>query len=101
MAQFDVYENIHAETRASVPYLLDIQHPLHDRLRSRLVIPLSRDAREVQGLYPAVTVRGEKLVALVPEMGGVSREHLGKKVDNLASEASEILNAIDLLVTGF
>jgi toxin CcdB len=101
MARFDVYENLHPETRVAIPYLLDIQHSLHERLRSRLVIPLSREAREVEGLYPAVTVRGEKLVALVPEMGGISRDQLGKRVGNLSSEASKILNAIDLLITGF
>jgi toxin CcdB len=101
MAQYDVYENTNAQTMMHIPYLLDVQHTLHDRLHSRVVIPLSRDANEVKGLCIPLEVQGEKLIATVPEMGGVSKTLLGKKVDNLSMQASEILNGIDLLLTGF
>jgi toxin CcdB len=99
--QFDVYENTHPNTRTHVPYLLDVQHPLHERLHSRMIVPLIRDAQEVKDLYIPITIRGERVVAAIPEMGGISVSALGKKVDNLANHSSEIINAIDLLITGF
>ena len=59
------------------------------------------DAREVEEICNPVTVLGEKLVVAIPEMGGISKSTLGKKVDNLSVQAPEIMNAIDLLIQGF
>ena len=42
MAQFDVYDNPHPESRRFVPYLVDVQSALISQLTTRLVMPLSR-----------------------------------------------------------
>ena len=39
MAQFDVYRNPNAASRARIPYLLDVQPGLLDPLATRIVVP--------------------------------------------------------------
>ena len=39
MAQFDVYRNPNAASRARIPYLLDVQSGLLDPLATRIVVP--------------------------------------------------------------
>lgn len=101
MAQFDVYENRNQESRSVFPYLLDVQHTLHERLETRMVIPFTQKLSEVKGLTPSFEIAGEKYVAVVPEMVGVSKEVLGQKVANVSKDSGKIINAIDLLITGF
>ena len=59
------------------------------------------DACEVEELCNPATVLGENLVTVTLEMGCISKSILGKKLDNLPVEATEIMNAIDLLLMGF
>ena len=40
MPQFDVYLNPNADTSKAIPYLLDVQADLLDRLATRVVVPL-------------------------------------------------------------
>jgi toxin CcdB len=42
MAQYDVFANPNPRSRDEVPYLVDVQSGLLDRLPTRLVMPLSR-----------------------------------------------------------
>ncbi len=42
MPQFDVYLNPHAASRATVPFVVDVQSGLIEALPTRLVMPLSR-----------------------------------------------------------
>lgn len=104
MAQFDVYRNPNAATRARVPYLLDVQSDLLDPLATRIVVPLCKpevlSGKPAERLNPAFEVEGRKLLMLTPELAGVSRKALGERVANLAAERPAIIGALDLVLTG-
>jgi len=101
MAQFDIYRNTSETTCTVIPYLLDIQHDFHDSLETRMVIPLIRSMRQIEGLYLPVEIDGEILLAAVPEMSGVLLDTLGEKAGDLSHRSSEFIKAIDFLITGF
>ncbi|PLX85520.1 MAG: plasmid maintenance protein CcdB [Desulfuromonas sp.] len=103
MAQFDVYRNPGLETRESIPYLLDVQNALLDALATRIVVPLVRRSvmpRPAEHLNPAFNIEGEPVVMSTAELAGISRHALGERVGSLAEHRSEIVSAIDFLVTG-
>ncbi len=50
MAQFDVFRNPNPGTRASYPYLLDVQPPLFRDLSTRVVIPLAIASTEREAM---------------------------------------------------
>ncbi|MBI5919956.1 MAG: CcdB family protein [Nitrosomonadales bacterium] len=103
MAQFDVYLNANPETRAAVPYLLDVQANLLDSLATRVVVPL-RVAAEMplaaKHLNPKFTLQGAPVVMSTAELAGVPKRSLGEKVHSLNDQRNEIIAAIDLLFTG-
>ena len=104
MAQFDVYRNASAATRARVPYLLDVQTDLLDSLATRVVVPLCKPevlkGKPAERLNPTLDVAGRKMTMLTPELAGVSRKILGERIGNLAHERGSIIAALDLLITG-
>lgn len=104
MAQFDVYRNPNAATRARIPYLLDVQSGLLDSLATRIVVPLCKPdvlaGKPAERLNPALEVEGRKLFMLTPELAGVSRKALGERVGNLAAERAAIIAALDIAFTG-
>jgi toxin CcdB len=104
MAQFDVYRNPNAASRARIPYLLDVQSDLLDPLATRIVVPLCKpdvlSGKPAERLNPAFEVEGRKLLMLTPELAGVSRKALGERVANLAAERAAIIAALDLVLTG-
>ena len=101
MAQFDVYENLSEHMKEQYPYLLDIQNVLHERLDTRMVVPLSSKVVSVAGLSPAFEVCGKIYTAVVPDMLALPLSFLGSKVDNLEHKRSDIIDAVDLLIIGF
>lgn len=105
MGQFAVHRNGNARTRAEVPYLLDVQADLLSVLATRAVVPLYRlqpsGPRPMARLTPVLRFQAETLVAMVPELAGVPRSALGPSVGDLAAARGEILQAMDLLLTGF
>ena len=104
MAQFDVYENDEPESKAGIPFLLDVQHDLHKNLATRTVIPLvliySADM-ELKKLCPRFNVMGQNVVMSTPEIAGYPVCDLGIKVTSLDDHRTEILGAIDFLLSGF
>ena len=104
MAQFDVYENDEPESRADIPFLLDVQHDLHKNLATRSIIPLvlffSADA-EIKKLCPRFKVAGQDVTMSTPEIAGYPVGDLGNKVTSLVEHRTEILGAIDFLLSGF
>lgn len=103
MAQFDVHANPNAETRKTIPYLLDVQADLLDGLATRVVVPLI-DEEEVavaaRHLNPRFEVEGASVIMSTAELAGVSVRSLGEKVASLKSRRDEIVAALDLLFTG-
>ena len=103
MAQFDVYLNPNSSTSQAIPYLLDVQADLLDRLATRVVVPLVR--AEAMGLSasklnPKFTVDNNLVVMSSAELAGVTHHSLGEKVVSLKVQRDEIIAALDLLFTG-
>lgn len=104
MPQFSVHRNPNPATRASVPYLLDVQHDLLTDLATRVVVPLcpadAMQGRLIKTLMPVFEVEGGRYAMLTPQLAGVSRKQMGEVAGDLAGQRGEILAALDLLVTG-
>ena len=104
MAQFDVYRNPNPATRARIPCLLDVQSDLLDMLATRVVVPLYKPevlrGKAAERLNPVFEIKGRKVTMHTPELAGVPRKILGEPVDNLSSERSAIIAALDLVFTG-
>lgn len=101
MAQFAVHRNRSRPDRA--PLLIDLQAPVLRGLRTRLVAPLltaDRFGPRARILNPEFEVASVRYVMSTAEMAGVPMEMLGEEIASLAAFRSEILAAIDLLVTG-
>ena len=105
MAAYSVFRNPNPKTKTAVPFLLDVQSEVLSVLGTRVVVPLYRPnaagVRAMSRLTPVVRFQGHSLVAMVPELAGIPRRELGPVSGHLAEARSEILQAIDLLLTGF
>ena len=101
MAQFDVYINENNQTNRRVPYLLDVQNDILKSLNTRVVIPLVRDLKGVQGLSKEFIINDEKVYLTTAQMGAVVIGELKQKVTSLENEKEEIKNSIDFLIYGF
>ena len=102
MAQFDVYLNPNADTRESIPFLLDVQADLLDMLSTRVVVPLvvADEMSPAKNLNPQFKIKGIAVVMSTAELAGVSIRALGDKVVSLKNKRDEIIAALDLLFTG-
>jgi toxin CcdB len=105
VAQFDVYVNPQPASREFVPYVLDVQSALIDKLATRLVMPLTRVDATVGklpvNLCPVVEITGETL-SLQPHLAApVAARLLKKPVISLRHRASEISSALDAVISGF
>lgn len=103
MAQFDVYENPDTAGSAEIPYLLDVQADLLDALATRVVVPLV--AKRAAGqpaarLNPQFRIRNMAVVMSTPELAGIPKIRLSKKITNLAAKRDEIISALDIVFTG-
>lgn len=104
MPQFMVYKNKNSATKARVPYLLDVQSNLLSELETCVVIPLYA-ATAIKGkpltvLTPVIEVEGRELVAMTPQLAGISKKELGAEVADLAAHRDKIIAALDFLITG-
>ncbi len=98
MARFDVH--VGARGRG---YLLDCQADLLADLDTRVVVPLlpAEGVPRATRLNPVFTV-GEKPVIMSPQLiFAIPRERLAAPVASLGAEHLVIMNALDLLITGF
>jgi len=101
MAQFDIYENINRYNNKDVPYFMDIQHEVLSAFSTRVVIPLVINEKETKIVNPEVEINGDKYIMLTTQMAGVPLNYFGKKVCSLEKKRSEIINAIDFVISGF
>jgi len=103
MAQFDVHRNLDARSRKAFPYLLDVQTSLLDVLSTRVVVPLALAAlagKPADRLNPVLTIEGHEVIMSTPELAGIPVRTLGKKVTSLAERRTDIIAALDFLLTG-
>jgi len=103
VARFEVRANLNRATRERVPYLLELQADMLSALGTRLVAPLVPAAEfgpAASRLNPVFRIGNRKLVMDTALMAGVPRSLLGEKVASLADSSTDILGAVDFLVSG-
>jgi len=104
MGQFCAYENPNPGTRAQYRYLLDIQSDLLSGLRTTIVIPLTPTKIaapiSLSRLNPAFVLDGESFTAMTQDIAGVDRKLLGDQAYDLSAYRSEIISAVDFVLSG-
>lgn len=103
MALFDVYRNPADTTYDDFPYVLDVQSNLLAHLNVRVVVPLVRAHvadPPLPGLNPRFLVEDRAVVMAITLIGGLPVQSLRELVSNLSDHRYEIIDAIDMLVTG-
>ena len=104
MAQFSLYKNQDKRSKDSYPYFVDVQNALFSDLNSRIVIPFAKHESlnkiDVERLCPVIPIRDKNFVLLTHQMTSVPVSILSKEEMSLESYRYEILDAIDMLITG-
>jgi len=104
MAQFRVYENTNRATKQRVPYLLDIQSDLLGDLQTTVVIPLyvksAIDKTAMTKLCPVLAIENNEFVALTSQLSSVERKVLGTEIGDFSNYRTEIIAAVDFLISG-
>ena len=104
MAQFDLYKNPSRSTRATFPYILDVQNPVVSDIATRIVIPLGKLNRfkneKMDKLTPEIEYGGEKLLILTPQIASVPARLLKKPTGSLNHFRHKIIAALDFAITG-
>ncbi len=99
MARFDVYP----QTGGS-GYLLDCQADVLRMLNTRLVVPLlppDEGPLPISRLNPAFRVDGREVVMYTQFAASVPQRELKRPVASLVAEDNAIMNALDVLLTGY
>lgn len=103
MARFAVRANLSRASRVRVPYLLELQANILSSLETRVVAPLvpATDFGPVATrLNPVFRIGNRNFVMDTALVAGVPKKLLGDNVVSLADRSTEILGAIDFLVSG-
>jgi toxin CcdB len=102
--QFDVYDNPSARMRDQYPFVVDVQSNLLSSLATRMVMPLavtSLAASELPSrLCPMVTVRRKSLMLVPFEAAPLDKRLLKTEVTTLKDRASDIIAAMDAVLSG-
>jgi toxin CcdB len=99
MARFDVYRGAPGQG-----YLLDCQTDYLSGLSTRLTVPLflrERFPQYAARLNPVFEVEGSTVVMLTQYASAIETRHLGEHVASLADQQDVIMNALDMLLTGY
>lgn len=104
MAQFRVYQNPNPASRKTYPYLLDIQSNLLDELRTTVVVPLCPASvagkAAITKLCPILDIDGTSFVAMTQLLAGIDRKSLGQEVCDLEHYRSDLIAALDFVISG-
>ncbi|SKB64241.1 CcdB family protein [Sphingopyxis flava] len=97
MAQFDVHRS-----RDGRALLLDCQSDLLGHFDTRLVVPLvpAQSAQKLSRLHPVFEIEGEHHIMATQLASAVDTRELGARVASLGDRRYDILNAVDMLLTG-
>jgi len=100
MARFDVYRQ-----RGGGDYLLDCQADILRALETCLTVPLFPYANApsplVSRLNPIFVIDGNRYVMMTQYASAIRRQQLGERVAHLDDEQAAIMNALDMLLTGY
>jgi toxin CcdB len=103
MKQFDVFRNPNPASARTVPWLLLVQSELLDDFPTRMVAPLVRASAltvPATRLNPAFKIEGEPAVMLTQQLGAVPKRSLKHRVTSLERHRTDIIAAIDFLLSG-
>ncbi|TQO83063.1 CcdB family protein [Vibrio cholerae] len=104
MTQFTIYQNKNTQSKKEYPLLLDIQTNLLDSLQTTVVVPLKRletnKDKVLTQLTPTFIIEGVEYLMLTPQLAGIQRKELGKAITDIEYARTDILNALDFLLTG-
>ncbi len=104
MTQFTIYQNKNSQSKKEYPLLLDIQTNLLDSLQTTVVVPLKKletnKDKVLTQLTPTFTIEGVDYLMLTPQLAGIQRKELGKAISDIEYARTDILNALDFLLTG-
>ena len=98
MPRFDVYRRPNG-----AGYVVDCQADMLGHLNSRFVAPLLPTGvapRPAGRLNPTFEIDGEPCILVTQFAGAVPLRELGPVLFSLAGHDTEILNALDMLLTG-
>jgi len=102
--QFDVYANPSPRSRDIYPYVIDVQSNLLSSLATRMVIPLCKSnisANELpKRLCPMFKVNSVMLMLTPFEAAPLDKRILAHPVTNLSEFSSEIITAMDAVISG-
>ncbi|HEV2817673.1 MAG TPA: CcdB family protein [Allosphingosinicella sp.] len=98
MARFDVYPR-----RDGAGYLLDCQADVLGGFDTRFVVPLlpAKGAQHATRLHPLFDVQDEPVIMVTQLAAAVPVRELGRPVGSLADQHAIIMNALDMLLTGY
>jgi toxin CcdB len=104
MTQFVAYKNQNPDSKASYPYLLDIQSDFLIELQTTVVLPLSPEqlASDIalSRLNPAVEIDNQIFIVMTQDIAGIARRDLTIEVCDLGQHRQLITAAIDFLIAG-
>jgi toxin CcdB len=103
MAQYDVFTNPSRSAAEGIPYVVVIQSELLDALATRLTIPLAVIDVATQvptALCPVIVVKRRRLHALAHYAAPLPARLLRRPVDNVAAQASALVSAMDVVLSG-
>jgi toxin CcdB len=99
MARFDIFA-----LRDEAGFLLDCQTDLLTDLNTRFVVPLLPEAeapRPAARLNPVFDIRGQRMVMVTQFAATAGAKELGEPIASLRERQEEILDALDMLISGF
>ncbi len=99
MAQFDVYAR-----RNGPGYVLDCQSNVLERLNTRFVVPLlpvGSAPGALGHLNPVFEIQGASFVLMPQNAATVPIRELVATVTSLEAQRYAVLNALDVLITGY
>lgn len=99
MARFDVYRPTDGDE-----LLLDCQADVLDELDSRFVVPLlpaSMFRKTFVRLNPTFEIEGKRVIMATQSAATIPARMIGRRVTSLADERPAIMNALDMLLTGY
>ena len=103
MNNFQLYKN-NSEMNRDYIYLLDVQSALLNDLKTRLVIPLIKRPIKnmvISILNPEIVIKDATYIILTQQMAAVPLNYLGDLVSDAQIDRTNILSAIDFLITGY
>ena len=99
MARFDIYQ-----AKNMPGYLLDCQANILDDLSTRIAVqllPPDYGPPVVRRLNPTFAVDGDPMVMFTQYLSSIEARELGSPVGSLADQHGPIMDAIDMLLTGY